>query len=388
MNIQLQKTIFTNMLKTNNPEFDEQLIDFEGELDTSLSFSENFGKLRAVYPALVGVIEIDEGQMISFERQERDLAEQHLLQQITATPTLTNQAEIMKEISDYVYKGEIFTYSTLFSLLGSVNIINYGGVGLGKSRATKELLEMLEIPKVVVISGYITAKRFFNILKRYNDCVVLFDEGDLLLGNKIITNMLKSLLTCGEVIWETNDEESRVKFEGNLIVNCNVSKFNKGIEDKLLVNTMTLSSDDIKAKILNTEYKPNMELWNTIKSRIIYARNNDIKLTKGDKKLIYQFIETIPYFNSYRLKYRIFDVFSGLKMLFGELNKDVFELGVRLSQYYISNNFSNIKNLIKDGMTKEEVLDLIMSAKDISRRQAYNILGDEIRRGMLRDDGK
>ena len=132
------------MLKTNNPEFDEQLIDFEGELDTSLSFSENFGKLRAVYPALFGVIEIDEGQMISFERQERDLAEQYLLGQITDTPTLTNQAEIMDEISAYVYKDEIFTYSTLFSLLGSVNIINYGGVGLGKSRATKELLEMFQ----------------------------------------------------------------------------------------------------------------------------------------------------------------------------------------------------------------------------------------------------
>jgi hypothetical protein len=387
MNTKLQKQILIEMLKRKNPEYDEQQIDFDSELDTSLSFGENFSKMCVFYPNLFEGMVIDESMLISYEREERQNAEEHLLSQIKTQPIL-DQAEIINEIERYVYKGEIFTYSTLFALSGRVNIINYGGVGLGKSRATKELLEMLEIPKVIVVSGYITAKRFFNIIKRYNDCVILFDEGDLILDNKIITNMLKSVLTCGEMVWETNDEESRVKFEGNLIVNCNSNKFNKGIEDKLLVNTMSLTSDEIKEKILLKEEKPNMELWNKIKARIVYARNSNISLNEKDQQLIYQYIGSIPYFNSYRLKYRIFDVFLGLKMLFGELNPEVFRLGIKLSQYYISNSFSNIKNLVKNGMTKEEVLDAIMSAKDISRRQAYNILNAEINRGLLREDGK
>jgi hypothetical protein len=387
MNIQLQKKILLEMLRTRFPAFDEQVIDFDAELDPSLTFNENWISMGKKYPAFFENFVIDDGMLINYERQERAIAEEHLLSQIKKQPIL-NQKEIICEIEKYVYKGEIFTYSTLFALSSRVNIINYGGVGLGKSRATKELLEMLEIPKVVVISGYITAKRFFNVIKRYNDCVILFDEGDLLLDNKVITNMLKSVLTSGEMVWETNDEESRVKFEGNIIVNCNNNKFNRGIEDKLLVNTMSLTSGEIKEKILLKEEKPNMEIWNKIKTRIVYARNSDIKLDSKDKELIYQYIGSIPYFNSYRLKYRIFDVFSGLKMLFGDLNEDVFKLGIKLSQYYISNSYSNIKNLIKTGMTKDEILEAICSAKDISMRQAYRILNAEIQRGMLREDGR
>lgn len=386
MNKQLQIAILKKVVKKHNPHLDLQTIDFEAVVDSSLHLFENYENFRDHYSYLFDIEPISELELIDLEKDYRNNYETELLKEIDGEPIFVNLTDVINEIKNYVYLGEHYTFSTLFSCINGVSVLNYGDVGYGKSRGNRELLKMMGIPKVVVISGYITPKRLFRILKHYNDCLVIFDEADMLLSNPFIRNMFKSLLTSKKVVWETEKEELSLEFDGNVILNCNDFKFNRGIEDKLLVNSVMLTSEDMKKKIKQSrDYKPNKEIWNKIKDRIIYIRNNKINLTEKEINLIYAYIDSIPFIKSFRVKDRVFDTFYGLKQLFGTLNKEIFDLGKELSRLYISNGFSMLSRLIKNGITKKDLLKQIQTYRDCSIRTAYRIYSVELDRGLIKE---
>jgi len=372
---------------------DEQNIDFESIVDGKLSYGENLERIKEEIKKLNPEImdeefkNRDEEFLTHCEAQARRSLEQQILEEIGDKEPVLDFNETNEEIEKYTWLGSEYTYSTLFSLFNGISVINYGNVGCGKSRSTVELLKLLNMPKTLVFSGYLTAKRFFKIIKNFNDCLIVFDEGDLLLGNPIINQMIKSLLTSKKAVWESDKDQDETDFEGSLIINCNSYKFNKGIEDKVLVNQKGFSTEDYKEKIRQSRnYKPNMKVWEKIRERIIFIRNNgNIRLNEKEEDLIYEFILSLPVIDSYRVKHRVFDIFTSLKKLYGVINKDVFELGKKLCNSMINTDaIFKIIQEIDETIERKELAERIANVKRISTRQAQRIINDLLERGILK----
>jgi len=261
-------------------------------------------------------------------------------------------------------------------------------VGIGKSRSNKELLEnLIEMPKTVVVSGYITAKKFFRLIEELKDCVIVFDEADMLLENRQITQMMKTLLTNKKAVWFTDREELETDFQGAIILNTN-RDFSEDIEDKVIVNHKSLSTEQIRENINHARnYQPNMEIWKQIADRVVWARNNpnENRLTEQEKDFVYEFINELPYLKSFRTRDRILETFECLKRLFGCFNRDIFDLGKRLSRKFTSKDV--VMSILSEyepnvAIEKKELKEKIAKARSISTRQANkivnNLINDEV----------
>lgn len=176
---------------------------------------------------------------------------------------------ILEEIRKYNPHTEKLTLSTLMAINQKIHILNVGGSGIGKTRATSELLDLLKIPHTSVV-GHISPKAFFEILQ--NDGIIIVDEGADLLSNNTVINLLLNALWNGNVEW-TNDKESlHHHFDGIIIFNTNMTPSTplmSALRSRVFTNVIKLKSSQIKEKILSSRsYKPNLKVWAKIKEKL------------------------------------------------------------------------------------------------------------------------
>lgn len=370
--------------------FDIQEIDLEAEWDNELTIKENYNriydKIKEIYD-FKGEKEGYEAEDLieHYEREGRKHKEREMLKGMEEEPELDID-KTMEEIENFTYLGKQYTYSTLFSLMLKENVMNRGTHGCGKSRSSKELVEYLNVPKVVVVSGHLTGKGFFKLLRKFNECVVICDEGDLLLSSRQINQMIKTLFSNGKVEWRTDKGDEELDFKGSLIINCNNYNFKGHIKDKVILNQKSFSTREFKEKIKQSrEYEPDKEIWEQIKKRIVYARNNPIKLTEEEEELIYDFIYDLNFIESFRVVKRTFSVFKGLKNLYGCLNEKILDLGRELARNYISNTIElKIISEFKEEIDRKELKEKLANAKNISLRQANRVINNLTREGHLK----
>ena len=362
------------LISKTNPELDLTKIDFKAHFDSTLTFEENLDILKKEYPA----IELhSEDTIINIDEQ----AEEFLLKNLTEHPTL-NVEKTHKYINDFCLHCSHITYSTLFALINPSVVINYGGAGLGKSRSSVELAKSLGVPKVVVISGYITYAGFRRILKKYNNYTIIFDDADTILENKNIYRALKSFLTTRKIYYITNKGIQEDNFYGSLIINVNEYKFGKFIEDKVIMNNVVLTSKEIKEKI-TSDFKEVKEVKEMILNRIIYSRNNKIKLNQTEKNLIISYVLSLPYVKSVRYIERYGDILLGLKQLYGSITPKVLEIGKELFNRYIHVDDIMAFILSKSEINSKELVELIAQTRSVSTRQARNNIKKMIDEGLL-----
>ena len=361
-------------IKKLNPDVDLSTIDFKSLIDPKLTFEENLDILKENYPHLFP----EEPHVVDISSQ----AEEDLLNSLNGEPKLDFQ-EVHNYLKEYNVHAEHYTYSSLFALMDNLTIINYGGSGTGKSRATVELFKKLDVPKVAILSGYFTLKGFIKVLKQYNGYCIVFDDADLILQNKDIANYLKTLLTNKKVYYITSKGVEEFTFNGSIILNVNEYKFGKFIEDKVFLNELSLSTKQIKDKIKAKDFREIEEIWEMIRNRIVYARHHSQVLTKKEEALAKNYVLSLPYLYSVRIYDKFCKILLGLKNLYGCIDREIFDFAKELLSRYTKLDEIEMFLSEREEISRKELTERIAQAKSISIRQARNIVRKMIEDGLL-----
>lgn len=208
---------------------------------------------------------------------------------------------IMRELSSWSPHAERLTLSTLLSVNQNMSVINVGEGGLGKSRATIELLEQADIP-FVKIAGRITAHEFFGVLR--DGGRVVLDESAETLRDKTILDMLLSALWSGDVMWKTKYQNKKIKFQGTIMFNTNSlprNAFMDALRDRVIFNEHEMTPQQIKEAMEKfQDYKPDEKKWVEIKKR---AETRGAVLTEAEvRKIIEQIVSPHSFRELYRAK--------------------------------------------------------------------------------------
>jgi hypothetical protein len=138
----------------------------------------------------------------------------------------------------------------------SPSLIVVGSGGLGKSYSVKKTIEdcRLEEHEYVFFKGYSTARGLYNTLYDNNGKVIIFDDCDSILEDKVALNILKSALDSydeREISWmvkmNKNDEyPNKFKFTGRIIFISNKKKssLDQAVLSRSLVVDLSMTPDD------------------------------------------------------------------------------------------------------------------------------------------------
>jgi len=221
--------------------------------------------------------------------------------------------EILDEVRKFNPHSERITLSTLLAINQGMNVINLSPAGYGKSRGTKELLEVLGIPYTEIM-GHKAPTDFFEELKNAKG-LVLIDESATLLRNNDILNLLLSALWTHKISWR--DDTANV--EANIVFNTNSlpkTPFMEALKDRCQFNQLRLDTRRIKEKLRSDfDYKPNKEIWEKV-------RNNVFVKTELTPEEIEKMKETLEVMNpkSVRDKGRLLGQARFAKALFGSVD--------------------------------------------------------------------
>ena len=128
------------------------------------------------------------------------------------------------------------------------SLIVTGEGGLGKTHQIKEVIDItgLQDHEFVFFKGYSTARGLYNTLYDNNDKLIIFDDCDSVLEDKVAVNILKSALDSYEtrtISWmarmNKNDEyPQHFDFTGRIIFISNKSK--TSIDGAILSRSLTV----------------------------------------------------------------------------------------------------------------------------------------------------
>ena len=269
------------------------------------------------------------------------------------------QKEFLEEINKYSPFTEKLTLSTLMAINQGIHILNVGKTGIGKTRNTEELLNLLKIPHQLV-AGHISPKAFFEILKK--DGIIIVDEGATLLSDITINNLLLNALWNGKVEWKNNKEELSHNFKGTILFNTNKINNNEimdALTDRIFTNKINLNSEQIKTKIMSGKnYKPNMKIWAEIKERV----NKKSELSEQVIEKLYHLIESGEN-KSVREMWRLKKIASFSLSLLGDLS---------LIDYFKETD--EVWKIINLNIKRSDKVKKIAELKCITERGARKIL--------------
>ena len=136
------------------------------------------------------------------------------------------------------------------------SLIVTGEGGLGKTHSVTETIKSNDLSedRYVFFKGYSTARGLYNTLYDNNDKLIIFDDCDSVLDDKVALNILKSALDSYEkrtISWmakmNKNDEyPQQFEFTGRIIFisNKSISVVNEAIRSRSLTVDLTMTPSD------------------------------------------------------------------------------------------------------------------------------------------------
>ena len=128
------------------------------------------------------------------------------------------------------------------------SLIIVGEGGLGKTHSVKSTIIDADIPETdyTFIKGYSTARGLYNTLYDHNGKIIIFDDCDSVLDDKVAINILKSALDSydsREISWLTKMAKSdeypnKFEFTGQIIFISNKKK--SSIDEAILSRSLTV----------------------------------------------------------------------------------------------------------------------------------------------------
>ena len=206
-----------------------------------------------------------------------------------------------------------FTINQRFEFLGNLTQMVIGGVtpslivtgegGLGKTHSVTQAIDVtgLQDHEYVFFKGYSTARGLYNTLYDNNGKLIIFDDCDSVLDDKVALNILKSALDSYEtrkISWmakmnKSDEYPQQFDFTGRIIFISNKSKekIDEAIRTRSLTVDLTMTPDDKierMGSILNSilpEYsievkKQALEFLKTVKDDVSLNMRMLIMVTK------------------------------------------------------------------------------------------------------------
>jgi hypothetical protein len=151
--------------------------------------------------------------------------------------TINQRFEFLDQLTTMVIKGQ------------TPSLIVTGEGGLGKTHAVTQAIQNADLilnDDYVFIKGYSTARGLYNALYDNNNRLIVYDDCDSILEDKVALNILKSALDSYDkrtITWATrmnrNDEyPQQFDFTGRIIFISNKSK--ESMNDALLSRSLTV----------------------------------------------------------------------------------------------------------------------------------------------------
>lgn len=157
-----------------------------------------------------------------------------------------------------------------------------GRPGIGKTNALFKAIAEYGIAKdqYFYATNYCTPRAFFDLLLENNNKIIILDDSELFLGNKIIQNFLRSALWANnserKIIYYTSKQKSEFVFTGKILMILNyLPKEIETLKDRVPFMEYNLSNPEIlsiaEAEILPKEYKG---------------------LPFGDRKIVFEYVKS------------------------------------------------------------------------------------------------
>ena len=128
------------------------------------------------------------------------------------------------------------------------SLILVGEGGIGKSHTVKSVINSLDIPETnyTFIKGYSTARGLYNTLYDNNGKIIIFDDCDSVLDDRVAVNILKSALDSydsREISWlakmtKSDEYPNKFEFTGQIIFISNKKK--SSIDEAILSRSLTV----------------------------------------------------------------------------------------------------------------------------------------------------
>lgn len=401
---------------SQNPDFEtDEFLD--AVLDEHLTYAENrklvtdaLGKATTPSETLTAKNLKLQIQRANAQRQSAlEDEERALLERISQTHTgdvvsaFAMKAKILTEVEAYNPSCGSATWSSLFAAMNSKHgdlkshVLNKGPAGVGKSRSTSELYEkILKLPFVKVVRGYHTPRSLYDMLKAESKSIVVLDEAELTLENKMSLFILRSMLYGGRVCWNSStstEPEDEFEFEGTLVSNVNTLAENSRslpLADRVLFNEINLTTGEFLKKMESVRsYEPDEGVWACVRDRIITCRNQPpAVLTPDEEDLVFKFVtselegrgEVFYKNNSTRGFKRVRLAFTSVKSFFGRLDEDLIALAKKLSRNYLhgASNTDIVQKMVdakvSEGLSRAEVVEAIQDQRGVTARTAQRIV--------------
>ena len=159
-----------------------------------------------------------------------------------------------------------FTINQRFEFLGNLTQMVIGGVtpsliivgegGLGKTHSVTQTIKANDVEEdcYIFLKGYSTARGLYNTLYDNNGKLIIFDDCDSVLEDKVAINILKSALDSYErrtISWmakmnKSDEYPQQFDFTGRIIFISNKSKekIEEAIRTRRLTVDLTMTPDD------------------------------------------------------------------------------------------------------------------------------------------------
>lgn len=142
-------------------------------------------------------------------------------------------------------------------ILGATpSLVVTGEGGLGKTHSVKQAINDCNLyeEEYVFFKGYSTARGLYNTLFDNNGKIIVFDDCDSVLEDKVALNILKSALDSydeREITWmakmnKSDEYPNKFKFTGRIIFISNKKKesIDQAVISRSLVVDLSMSADD------------------------------------------------------------------------------------------------------------------------------------------------
>lgn len=180
-----------------------------------------------------------------------------MIEGVISSP-LNSKGDNIKELNWNINDRFVFLKKlTKMTAMGETqSLLVTGEGGLGKTFTVKESLKESNIDpsNVLTIKGYSTARGLYNTLHDNRDKLIIFDDCDSILKDKVALNILKGALDSYDeriITWSSNmlkssEYASEFEFTGSIIFISNIKKdkIDQAIISRSMVVDLSMTVDD------------------------------------------------------------------------------------------------------------------------------------------------
>ena len=179
------------------------------------------------------------------------------------------------------------------------SLIVSGDSGLGKSFRITKILKSYEDLPYYLVKGYATSRALYDTLYSHRDKIIIFDDCDSILEDKVAINILKGALDSYDervISWLAKSTDKSIPlqfdFQGQVIFisNLPLEKFDKAMKSRALVIDIFMTTQEkieqMSNLVLNAKFLPSISYdakFRAYNALLAYMHNPNVNFRTLEK---------------------------------------------------------------------------------------------------------